>query len=299
MRLSAVAALVVGMAIAGAAVFFAAQKIESARLAAEAAAAREPTTVTVSAPPPPTTSVVVAARAIAAGDKVSLDALTVADWPEDLAPSGVFHAVEAIEQRERPHRALHAIAAGEPILPSKLSGYSRRGTISGRLSPGKRAVSIRVDDVSGVAGFLLPGDRVDVLLTRETRERDVATGVILQNIAVIGVDQMTDTSVDRPRLARTVTVEAKPAEAQKLALAMQVGSLSLALRQSEEHAAARTRVMSVDDLGVGPSSGAAVVVPAPTPAAAPAPQIAERPVLRIRRGATVSEEPVMLLDRAE
>ena len=98
---------------------------------------------------------------------------------------------------------------------------------------GKRAVSIRVNDVSGVAGFLLPGDRVDVLLTRQLGTggtKDLATDVILQNVVVLAIDQLTDEQREKPQVARTATVEVAPDEAQKLALAMQVGNLSLALR---------------------------------------------------------------------
>jgi pilus assembly protein CpaB len=99
-----------------------------------------------------------------------------------------------------------------------------------------RAVSIRVDDVSGVAGFILPGDRVDVMLTRRLEgtapDSSLATDIILQNVLVLGIDQLSDQDREKPVVARTATVAVTPEDAQKLALAQQAGTLGLALRNA-------------------------------------------------------------------
>jgi pilus assembly protein CpaB len=99
-----------------------------------------------------------------------------------------------------------------------------------------RAVSIRIDDVSGVAGFILPGDRVDVMLTRRMEgagpDTNLVTDIILQNVQVLGIDQLSDQDREKPVVARTATVAVTPEDAQKLALAQQAGTLGLALRNT-------------------------------------------------------------------
>jgi pilus assembly protein CpaB len=137
------------------------------------------------------------------------------------------------------------------VLADKVSGFGGRDTLGETLAPGKRAFSIRVNDVSGVAGFLLPGDRVDILLTRHLDDggnRDLATDVILQNVVVLAIDQLKDEQREQPQVARTATVEVAPEEAQKLALAMQVGNLSLALRNVVAVEPVATDRIGVSDL---------------------------------------------------
>jgi len=133
---------------------------------------------------------------------------------------------------------LKIVHVGEPVLRAYVSGFGGRATMSREVSRGMRAVAIRIDDVSGVAGFILPGDRVDVMLTRQVEGSaaggsNLATDVILQNITVLGVDQLADQDRDKPVVGRTVTVEVTTEQAQKLALAQQAGTLGLALRNAE------------------------------------------------------------------
>ena len=109
-----------------------------------------------------------------------------------------------------------------------------------------KAVTIRVNDVEGVAGFVLPGDRVDVVLTRQQDKSRAATDVVLQNVRVLAVDQIADERTDKPSLAKAVTLEVEVTAAQKLALAATVGTLSLVLRKAGEAAAASTRRITLE-----------------------------------------------------
>jgi pilus assembly protein CpaB len=131
--------------------------------------------------------------------------------------------------------ALRPMQINEPILASKLSGEGQGASLAALLADGMRAAAVRVNDVSGVAGFIQPNDSVDVLITRQivgaaNREAQV-TDVLLQNIKVIAIDQNTKNADGTPVLAKTATLEVTPVDAQKLALAQQIGQLSLVLRK--------------------------------------------------------------------
>lgn len=296
MRLTALVAVALGLFVATGSVLLISRSVEIEPAPAQAYVEPE---IQIDLTP-----VVVAARPLEHGDTLSMSALKVVDWPTESLPEGAFSAFDQIfVGQERPHRILRRIERGEAVLEAKLSGFSGRATISTNLTPGMRAVSIRVNDVSGVAGFLLPGDRVDVMLTRKV-QTDLVTGLILQNMSVIGVDQITDQTADQPVVARTVTLEADPRAAQKLALAMQVGTLSLSLRQAGETEIAPAEEIDVRDL----SLGAKKRVPAE---AAPKPEVVVKevvkekvvfrdppkperpPTVRIRRGAEVTTEPMI------
>jgi pilus assembly protein CpaB len=131
---------------------------------------------------------------------------------------------------------LKPVDKGEPVLKSRISGFGAKATLSRQVPAGMRAVSIRVDDVSGVAGFILPGDRVDVMLTHRLEgaspDASLVTDIILQNVQILGIDQLSDQDREKPVVARTATVAVTPEDAQKLALAQQAGTLGLALRNT-------------------------------------------------------------------
>src|SRR5690349_23271292 len=143
------------------------------------------------------------------------------------------------------------------------------------LAPGKRAVTVRVDDVRGVAGFIQPGDLVDVVLIRtmaESRTNDSYSEVILQSAKVLAIDQITGERTEQPTIAKAVTLEVTPEEAQKILLATNIGRLSLILRQPEEVASNPVqRVTEADLSNVRPAPKPALTAPAPTPAPTPVP----------------------------
>jgi len=132
-----------------------------------------------------------------------------------------------------------------------------------------RAITIRVNDIVGVAGFIIPGDRVDMLLTREDSERGkLETTLLLQNVQILAIDQLASEDQNEPRVARAITIAVTPTQAQKVVLATSVGSLNLALRNRGDADPAQATRITLADLGIGEAfrpAGAAVAGPAPTP----------------------------------
>jgi len=173
----------------------------------------------------------VAKQALPYGATIQRRSLQWVDWPKSAVPPGSFTSVEALlgEKRDQRRIVLRPIDPGEPILESMITKPSKSPRMSMNLGAGMRAVTISVDAVSGVGGFIAAGDRVDILLTR-AQQGQLVSSVILQDITVIAVDQGDDAESSSPRLRRTVTVEVDTTQAQKLALARQVGKLSLTLR---------------------------------------------------------------------
>jgi pilus assembly protein CpaB len=122
------------------------------------------------------------------------------------------------------------------------------------LTPGKKAVTVRVSDIEGVAGFVLPGDRVDIMLTRSLGgERgspsNSISDVVLQNVRVLAIDQIADDRMDKPAVVKAVTLEVEIAEGQKVSLAASLGTLTLALRQAGDTLDQPSRQITAEDLG--------------------------------------------------
>jgi|GEM_PF-268009 len=186
-----------------------------------------------------TVPVVVADIDLNFGDRLDTQNLRIVDMPEDAVPAGSFSSFSFMYgDAQAPAVVLTAMRANEPVLDNKISGPGGRGSLSAVIKEGYRAASIRVNAVAGVSGFVLPGDHVDVILTRDTatgdQARKLTSDIILQNIKVLGADQNADQTAADVQVVGTVTLEVTPADAQKLVLAMDIGSLSLTLRQSGE-----------------------------------------------------------------
>ncbi len=194
-----------------------------------------------------TQTIVVASKPLRFGAELGTMSLREIAWPEEAAPAGAFSKIDELTSSGR-RVVLTPIEANEPILASKITGAGQRATLSAVLQEGMKAVTIRVNDVEGVAGFVLPGDRVDIVLTRQQDKNLAATDVVLQNVRVLAVDQVADERADKPSLAKAITLEVEVSAAQKLALAATVGTLSLALRKAGEATAANTRRITVSDL---------------------------------------------------
>lgn len=197
-------------------------------------------------------TVVVAAMPLKFGDTLSADKLREVAWPAGAVPTGAFKTTKEALAGEGIRQALQTISANEPVLASKITGPGQRATLSAVLGQGMKAVSIRVNDVLGVAGFVFPGDRVDVLLTRTVRGDDGMdrsfVDVLLQSMKVLAVDQVADVSKDSPTVVKSVTVEASTKDAQKLTLAAGAGQLSLALRQAAASKGETTERVTLSDL---------------------------------------------------
>lgn len=198
------------------------------------------------------TTVVVAKRTLSFGDPVKEEYLQVVEWPASAAPTDAFKTIAEVIGGDKPRVALRTIEPSEPLLKSKISGFGGKATLASIIEPEMRAVTIRVNDVVGVAGFVLPGDRVDVMLTRKQQpnQKDERhyTDILLQNVRVLAVDQEANETRNKPVVAKAVTVEVTPYQAQQLTLAGQVGHLSLALRKETTSAAGHFRTVGLGDL---------------------------------------------------
>ena len=197
------------------------------------------------------TTVVVARNTLYFGNRLEREHVREIAWPAGNVPPGAFKTIDEILDGEEERIVLRRIEANEPIFGAKISGFGGRASLSSRVEKGMRAVTIRVNDVNGVAGFVLPGDRVDVLLTREVTKGNPISDVLLQNVKVLGIDQEASDEKDQPVVAKAVTLEVSPKQSQKLALASRVGSLSLTLRNSSNVAAAPVETIRVQDLKFG------------------------------------------------
>lgn len=216
-------------------------------------------------------TIVVAASPLAFGAELTMDNTKEIPWSTAVLPEGAFATrTDLLEGGRR--MALALIARNEPILRSKITKPNQPATLSSVLAPGKRAVTVRVDDVRGVAGFIQPGDLVDVVLIRteaESRSNESYSDVILQAAKVLAIDQITGERTDKPTIAKAVTLEVAPEDAQKILLATNIGRLSLILRQPAEHRADSVQRVTAEDLGDPPD---------PPPKPAPPPMFAPPPV---------------------
>jgi pilus assembly protein CpaB len=199
--------------------------------------------------PANTRTIVVAAKPLRFGNELTAAQLREAAWPEDAVPAGSFAKISDLLSAGR-RVALTAIEPNEPVLNNKVTGPGQRATLSAMLRPGLKAVTVRVNDVDGVAGFVLPGDRVDVALTRQNDKQNATSDVVLQNVRVLAVDQIADERTDKPSVVKAVTLEVDVAGAQKLSLAASVGHLSLMLRKAGEVGSEHTRRITLSDLSV-------------------------------------------------
>lgn len=181
----------------------------------------------VSAGGNPTAFIVVAAQTIPMGRKIVDTHLELAAWPADRIPGDTFNQIEEIKG----HVALQTIYEGEAILKKRIAKHAKGSTLSAIIAKNKRAVTVRVNDVIGVAGFVLPGNFVDVLETAKKRSGNVTVKTVLQNVKVLAVDQVTGDK-DAPVVVRAVTLELDPEQAEDLVKANSRGKIQLALRNS-------------------------------------------------------------------
>ena len=221
--------------------------------------------------------VVVATKALPAGTTLDRGAVSVRSVPEKLFPAGAFSRIEDV--LERP--VIGTIQADEPLVDARL-GVKGSGAGLGPLIPaGMRAISVRVNDVVGVAGFVLPGMRVDVLVTGKPPNRpDTETQTVLQNITVLSAGQTIQTDgKSQPIVAPVVTLLVSPAEAEALTLANSEGHIQLVLRNSTDQATAATRGRKLHELyGSSPAQAAQVASAARRTAPPPRPEAPVRPL---------------------
>jgi pilus assembly protein CpaB len=272
MRFVAILVLCLGIALAGSATFLLREFYASqAMMAAQPAA-------------PETVRVLAAKKALAYGDRLDLamaeERLRWVTWPKNAVPDGAFTSGEELlgPERAETRTVLRTVEPGELILKSKITGFGETVRVATQVSEGKRAFTIPINAVSGVAGLVAPGDRVDILLTRSING-EITTSMILQNVLVIATDQTANIEASATRVARTATVEVDPGDASKLALSQQVGKLSLSLRGMHEGVEASVEAVSLDDLPDQPR----LVMPEPAPAPLPPNTVTVRKGVDVQR----------------
>jgi pilus assembly protein CpaB len=197
--------------------------------------------------PSNTRTIVLASKPLRFGNELSKQTLREVAWPEEALPAGSFSSIAELISSGR-RVVLTAIEQNEPVLSSKITGAGQRATLSAVIRDGFRAVTVRVNDVEGVGGFVLPGDRVDVMLTRQIDKTSASTDVVLQNTRVLAIDQIADERSDKPAVVKAVTIEVDTIGAQKISLAASIGTLSLMLRKAGEADAGYTRRITISDL---------------------------------------------------
>ena len=243
MRITSVLSVVLAIMLAAAAAYYARIYINT-----QVSTANAPQAVSEE----PHRTIVVARNRLNFGALIEPSALEEIRWAADTLPAGTFETIEELVVGRSEGQARYAIALmepGEPIFASKVTSPGQRAKLSTSLAPGTRAMSIRVNDVLGVAGFVLPGDQVDVLLTHRATDGSSVVDILLQGLRVLAIDQIADERKDNPSVVRTVTFEVSTEEAQKLTLGSTIGTLSLALRNFASSEVEETQRITVSDLG--------------------------------------------------
>lgn len=210
--------------------------------------------------------VVVAAVDIELGSKINPQMVTTAEWPAGSVPDGTFTDVKQLQDRV----AKTSLVRGEAVMERKLSPAGTTGGLSAVIAEGKRAMTVRVNDVVGVAGFALPGNYVDVMVNaQQERGRGEATNqvsmTVLEQVLVLAVAQEASRDETKPKVVSAVTLELSPADAEKLDLARSVGTLSLVLRNQLDKKPVVTTGITRSELLGFKQAVATPVATSPTP----------------------------------
>ena len=195
------------------------------------------------------TKVVVAAMDIELGSKINPQMLTSVDWPTGSVPQGAFTDLKQLQDRV----VRTSVGRGEALVERKLMPVGAQGGLSAVIAEGKRAMTVRVNDVVGVAGFALPGNYVDVMVNaqqeRSKGEQAVPVSMtVLENVLVLAIAQESGRDDTKPKVVSAVTLELSLADAEKLDLARSVGTLSLVLRNQLDKSKVATTGISKQDL---------------------------------------------------
>lgn len=220
--------------------------------------------------------IVVAAVDIQLGSRLNSQMLKTVDWPSGSIPPGAMTQVELLQDRV----VKTSVLTGEPVLEAKLAPLGTKGGLSAVIPEGKRAMTVRVNDVIGVAGFALPGNYVDIVVNTqiegEGRGEKQISKIVLEHILVLAVAQEASRDETKPRVVNAVTLELTPEQAEKLDLARSVGTLSLVLRNQVDKEGADTRGIMKRQLLAGDTAPIEPAKPVRKPAVKkrPAPVVA-------------------------
>ena len=238
-----------------------------------------------------TFQVIVAERDLTMGTRLQPDMLQTLDWPKAAAIQGPLTTLDQAVGRV----IRTPLLRGEPLLHSKLAPMGEKGGLSSVLAPGQRAVTVKVNEIMGVAGFALPGNYVDVMVNTPDGENQPVSKIVIERIQVLAVAQDASTNESKPRVVNAVTLQVSPQQAEQIDLARSVGTLSLVLRSHSDNLPVQTTGARKLDL----LPHAPVVVASSTPASTVSKAVAPRP--RTSRPATAtapapapSPEPIRL-----
>ena len=196
------------------------------------------------------TQVVVAARDIVPGEKLGPDNMRVMDWPRTSLVRGAAASLQVFDGRV----TMQALTAGEPILDQRLAASGSRPGLSAIIAQGRRAMTVKVNEVVGVAGFALPGNYVDILVTLNNNGTPPMSRIVLERILVLAVAQdHTVKDESKPKVVSAVTLEVTPDQAERLDLARSVGSLSMVLRNQMDNGPVASRGALMADITRAPA----------------------------------------------
>lgn len=224
--------IIIAVAIAGAAAYLARSFMQEQPAEAKVVEVRAESN---------TIDILVAAADLPVGTIVTQDSFRFQAWPEDALDdrylvSGNVNMDESVYSRV----IRSSLLQGEPVTPGKLVGPGERGFLAAVLTRGYRAITVPITQTSGLAGFIFPGDRVDMILTHQVedarQQSQQVSETVLYNLRVLAIDQRTNNQVNEPLPGSTVTFEVKPKIAEMVALVMQMGELSLSLRSLSDQA---------------------------------------------------------------
>ena len=253
--------------------------------------------------------IVVASQTLGFGTPLSSQNVRLVNWPANSQPDGAF---TSLEEATKSRVALRPIVAGEPVLASKVSGANGRATLSANLPVGQLAFGVPISDITSAGGFIRPGDVVDVLVTRKipgngASDSDKMTDVVLESIPVLGIDQVSDENKTDPAIGKSATLQVDTFGAQKLALAQQLGVLTLALRNVADPTVGGRSTVTGRDItasrlfigerrqGYVPPRAPALATyrpPLRAPSSGPPPPAFVGPTMTVVRGTKTSEESV-------
>ena len=246
--------------------------------------------------------VVVAATDIDLGTQLTPQLLQVMDWPKDSVPKGAYsNTSELLEKQGQLARVLRiSVVKGEPIVETKLAPVGATGGLASIIDQGKRAMTVSVNEIVGVAGFALPGNYVDIVVnTQDDKSKEVSkqiSKIVLEKVLVLAVAQEAKQGETKPRVVNAVTLEVTPEQAEKIDLARSVGSLTLVLRSQTDSTNVITTGVRKSQLLGGSQNEETLptteVVEKVTVKRAPRPRVVQRQGVEVIRGVARSHEPL-------
>lgn len=254
-------------------------------------------------------TIVVANAPLRYGMALDRAQLSEIPWSQEAVPQGAFTTINAL-LADGSRVVLSPIEVNEPVLLTKLSGPNGRATLSNMMTPGMRAVTIRTDEIAGVGGFVTPGDRVDVVLTRDAGEiqevaknaqgaagSTITSEIVVADAKVLSVGQGADDRQTTPQISNSVTIEVTTDGAQKVALARTVGTLSLSLRSASEGGDGKNGVTTISSFGGSVASDVQAAAGSVFDAVTKEPEKPKFKTVIVTRGTTAEEYQVPSRDQ--